>query len=221
MTEYEIQLIGPGILMGSHYWPKVHAIILQAFKPTRDDWPLPKAFQCLSLDVEKAGYDLCEEVGPDAMMALAFDGEEPIACAGIQKFKAILQHQVDGTAPPTEEHDLDGQKESLSRWEIMLVTTSQEYRKKGIAGALVKKLEEYITREQGTVQLMVGTIDEISGEYWRKLGFATVPEHCITLPKGFSHVNDAPDEQRLEKDVLLWTGQKVIELTKQEDAHPS
>jgi GNAT superfamily N-acetyltransferase len=207
MSSYENLLLAPDVLTAKTYWPKLHQVILQAYKPIRDDWPLPKAFQRLDPDTTKAGQQMREELGPDATIAVAFDGEDPIACAAVQKFKIIRQSDVDGTAPAAQQSVPES---SLPQWEINLVTTFLAYRNRGIATRLVKALEEYIGAQHGRVQLMVRTVDEISGGYWRKLGFTAVDEYCITVPKGFSHVKDAPDELRLARDVFLWTGQKVV-----------
>jgi N-acetylglutamate synthase-like GNAT family acetyltransferase len=175
---------------------------------------LPKSFQRLDSDAAKAGRELCEELGPDSMVAVAFDGNgnDPIGCAAIQKFKVIRQSDVDGTSMETAAGDVvrPDKSDSLPQWEINLVTTSLAYRNRGVAGRLVEALEADIVSQHGKVRLMVRTVDEISGGYWRKMGFTTVDEYCITLPKGFSHVKDAADESRLERDVLLWTGEKEI-----------
>lgn len=81
-------------------------------------------------------------------------------------------------------------------WEINLGTTY---------------LENDIVNHHGATELMVCTIDEIPGAYWRKLGSEEVGEGCIPLPKGMTHIQDAAEELRLEGIVALWTGKRDIQ----------
>lgn len=98
-------------------------------------------------------------------------------------------------------------------WEVNLVTTALSYRNRGIATRLVVELENWVMcRVVGRkVRVLVRTVDEISGAYWReKQGFTRVDEYCIVLPKGFSHIKDAKEDMRMQREVFLWTGEKFI-----------
>jgi len=209
MPPYTNFLISPSQLIVKPYWPTLHAIILKAYEPTREDWPLPKDYERLDKDISKAGAQLCAELGPDCIVAVAFDNLSPIACATIQRFKTIRQIDIDGTA---REKEVGGKEEKRGpeEWEINLVTTAAGYRSKGVAGQLLEKLEEYIVQKKGKVRLLVRTIDEISGPYWRNRGFKAVDEYCIVLPKGFSHMPDASEDMKLQREVLIWTGERLI-----------
>jgi GNAT superfamily N-acetyltransferase len=208
------ELFAPEEITTSPHWAALHSIILNAYKPTRDDWPLPKAFQRLLLDPVKAGHQLIEELGNGAVVAVAFENGLPVACAAVQKFRIIRQSEFDSADASTQlppKHAIsETGSEKPQQWELTLVTTSLTHRNRGIARHLLHELEWWLVREHGATELMVRTVDEISGDYWRNLGFEVVPEFCITLPKGMSHIEDAPDELRLERDVGLWTGRRKI-----------
>ncbi|KIW02296.1 uncharacterized protein PV09_06443 [Verruconis gallopava] len=212
MSAPEVRPFNPKALVERPWWQQLHAIILQASKLTRQAWPLPGGFQRLGPDAARAGRELCEEVDSQSTIAVALLAEAPVwvrGCAEVQRSsdKAMwMVPSVDEGASKTEATPNAVER----RWEINLVTTAPAYRENGIARELVSTLEQYVLRNYGPSQLMVYTVDEISGAYWRKVGFYTAEEFCIVLPKGFSHVRDAPDEFRIQKDVKLLAGQKRI-----------
>lgn len=222
-----ITLFPLAMVSNDKLFTKLHTLLNNAYDPPpsqKDSWPLPRPYYRLRPDPEQAWIQFNQELGEHAMLALAFipdqsappgsgkgdkdsmipdANEEIVASAAIMPFSKMptkVKHQ--GKPVPTPIEPIEPVE-----YEFSFVTTASSYRGRGLSTKLVEKLEEQALTLAPTesVRIVVRTLDEISGEFWRKLGYREVEDMCVVLKEGFSYLEGF---NGLTRDTLLWGGDK-------------
>lgn len=219
-------------------WPKLHDIINNAYTPPtghESTWPLSQPFYRLHPDRERAWAQFNEELGVNALVALAFlpksssesnsateaetidpqipdheanghdDGPKLIACAAIMPIpmnplKSSLIQASLGLPPDLQP----------TKWEFNFVITAPSHRGQGLSSGLVRDLEAEATRlaPGGCARMTAMTVDDVSGEFWRRIGYRKVDELSFLIKKGFTHLEGY---NGLPGDLFLWGGEKWVE----------
>jgi len=163
--------------------------------------PSPKTFKRLGSDPLQGAVLLAEELGEFGFVAIAFVNEGsskvPVASIGVHPFMGIPRQK--GTRPGAE-------------WEITCVAVAPEWRGHGLVSKLVAEIVEYLrSREERAnkkIRILVMTIEELNGAYWRRLNWKTLENGWINIPRSVV-VNRIPGVHVPVADpVLVWYGER-------------
>ncbi|THV02512.1 hypothetical protein K435DRAFT_963026 [Dendrothele bispora CBS 962.96] len=179
--------------------------------------PQPKVFKRLDPDPTRGAALLEEELGEFGFVAVAFapggggDGPEgqndtlsdkiPAASIGVLPFSGKPKFVEENVIQPGVE------------WELTCVAVSPDWRGHGLVMKLVEEIVQYVRLKQGCIgqriRIVVLTIEELNGAYWRKLGWETLQENgWITIPR-LTVINRIPGIYIPTSDpLLLWYGER-------------
>ena len=214
-----ITIIPTSSLSKSGEWPQLHALINAAYIPPAGheaNWPLSQPFYRLHPNADEAWDQFHRELGPHAIIALYNvpnpDPSAPPRPAASPPTAIAAAAALMPTASPAATPHAPSPPPAPAappHWEFNFVATGAGHRRQGLSSALVARLEAYAAAaaKAGEARLVVRTVDDLAGAFWRARGYAEDPELCVMLPSGFTHL---PGFNGLPREVWLWGGAKAV-----------
>ena len=216
MSEVNIKVFPTSSIGEQEFWPQLHAVINEAYAPTREDWPLPKGFLRLPVDPREGAQQLAYNFGPEGFIAVAFaaETESVLACAGLLPYneaehRAQIRERGGLSNPELLNTAVD---ETSDQWELNCVVTRPQNRGSGYASSVIGVLEKEARRRKkmpmNRIRMVVRTIDELSGPFWRRVGYCELEGLKMVLPIGFSHLQGG---EGLQRELAMWYGDKWLD----------